>query len=164
MEIGKRAMIGNVERYGVKLQPMIIFPYERAHSSAERLLLNEGFIAGAEQPRNDEGAPETPGYLKYCDAWCAHESGLRFLHRYEAPFLTRDRMLALAALGLPILAFAHPKDVRLRRMSRFVERGGAFSHFDEVLDFAAAKNLPGRSLEEIAREVLESKTTSAIAA
>jgi hypothetical protein len=164
MEIGKRAMAGNVERYRVKLQPMIIFPYERAHSSAERMLLDEGFIAGAEQPRNEEGAPGTPEYLKYCDAWCAHESGLRFLHRYEAPFLTRDRMLAVAALGLPILAFAHPKDVRLRRMSGFLERGGTFSHFDEVLDFAAAKNLPGRSLEEIAHEVLDSKIVSAIAA
>jgi hypothetical protein len=164
MEIGKRAMAGNVERYGVRLQPLIIFPYERAHSSAERLLLNEGFIAGAEQPRNEESATETPPYLQYCEAWCAHESGLRFLHRYEAPFLTRDRMLAIAAMGMPILAFAHPKDVRLRRLSRFVERGGTYAHFDEVLDFAAAKNLPGQSLEEIARAVLDTKTASAIAA
>jgi hypothetical protein len=33
-----------------------------------------------------------------------------------------------------------------------------------VLDFAAAKNLPGRSLEDIAREVFDSKNASAIAA
>jgi hypothetical protein len=61
-------------------------------------------------------------------------------------------MLAIAALGMPILAFGHPKDVRLRRLSSLIERGGKFTYFDEVLDFAAAKDLPGRSLEEIARE------------
>ena len=160
MEAGKRAMAENVRRYGIELQPMMIFPYERAHRSAEELLLKEGFLAAAEQPRHDEGAAEMPEYLRYSDASCFHDSGLRFLHRYEAAFLTRDRMIAIAALGMPILAFAHPKDVRLRRLSRFVERGGTFSHFDEVLDFAAAKGLPGRSLEAIARELSEKKTES----
>jgi hypothetical protein len=150
MEAGKRAMAINAQRYGVRLQPMIIFPFERAHRSAEELLLNEGFLGGAEQPRHDEGAG-LPEFLKYCDASCVHESGLRFMHRYEAQFLTRDRMIALASLGMPILAFAHPRDVRLRRLSQIVDRGGTFSHFDEVLDFASAKDLPGRSLEEIAR-------------
>jgi hypothetical protein len=153
LEAGKRAMELNEQRYGVKLQPMIIFPFERAHRSAEELVLKEGFLAGAEQPRHDEGAAR-PGYLRYSEHSCVHESGLRFLHRYEAQFLTRDRMLALAALGMPILAFAHPRDVRLRRLSGIVERGGTFTHFDDVLDFAKAKNLPGKSLEEIARDVL----------
>jgi hypothetical protein len=152
---GKRAMAANMERYRVELQRLVIFPYERAHHRVEHLLQNEGFLAAAEQPRHDESAPGEPGYLRYCRAWCTHPSGLRFLHRYEAAFLTRDRMLAIAALGLPILAFGHPKDVRLRRLSSLIERGGRFSHFDEVLDFAAAKNLPGRSLEEIARELLD---------
>jgi hypothetical protein len=152
MEAGRRAMDLNAQRYGVKLQPMIIFPFERAHRSAEELVLKEGFLAGAEQPRHDEGAA-IPRYLRYSEDSCVHESGLRFLHRYEAQFLTRDRMLALASLGMPILAFAHPRDVRLRRLAGIVERGGAFSHFDDVLEFAAAKNLPGKSLEEIAREV-----------
>jgi hypothetical protein len=41
----------------------------------------------------------------------------------------------------------------LRRLSRFLDRGGSFSHFDHVLEFAAAKGLTGRSLEQIAREV-----------
>jgi hypothetical protein len=54
-------------------------------------------------------------------------------------------------MGMPILAFAHPRDVRLRRLSGIVERGGTFSHFDQVLDFASSKGLPGRSLAEIAR-------------
>ena len=118
MEAGKRAMAANTRRYGVQLQPMVIFPFERAHRSAEQLLLNEGFLAGAEQPRHDEGAPGCPSISRYSDESCVHESGLRFLHRYESAFLTRDRMIAIAAMGMPILAFAHPEDVRLRRLSR----------------------------------------------
>ena len=160
MEAGKRAMAANARRYGVQVQPMIIFPFERAHRSAEALLLNEGFLAAAEQPHHDEGAAGMPEYLRYSNESCVHQSGLRFLHRYESAFLTRDRMIAIASLGMPILAFAHPRDVRLRRLSRFVERGGTFSHFDEVLDFASAKGLPGRSLEEIARELFAKKTAS----
>ena len=149
MEAGKRAMAINAERYGVQFQPMIIFPFERAHRSAEELVLKEGFLAGAEQPRHDEGAAMP--YLRYSEDSCVHDSGLRFLHRYESQFLTRDRMLALGSLGMPILAFGHPRDVRLRRLSAIMERGGTFSHFDHVLDFAAEKGLPGQSLEAIAR-------------
>jgi len=160
MEAGKHAMAANARRYGVQFQPVLIFPFERAHRSAEELLLKEGFLAAAEQPRHDEGAAGMPEYLRYSNDSCVHESSLRFMHRYESAFLTRDRMIAIASLGMPILAFAHPKDVRLRRLSRFVERGGTFSHFDEVLDFASAKNLPGRSLEEIARELFDKKTES----
>jgi hypothetical protein len=160
MAAGKRAMAANMQRYGAQLQPIIIFPFERAHRSAEQLLLDEGFLAAAEQPRHDEDAAGMPGYLSYSNESCEHESGLRFLHRYESAFLTRDRMIALASLGLPILAFGHPKDVRLRRLSRFVERGGTFSYFDEVLDFASAKGLPGRSLEGIARELFDKKNES----
>jgi hypothetical protein len=61
-------------------------------------------------------------------------------------------MLAIAALGMPILAFGHPKDVRLRRLSGLIDRGGTFSHFDPVLDFASSKSLRCQSLETIARE------------
>jgi len=161
MAAGKRAMAAIMERYGVELQPLIIFPYERAHHRVEHLLQNEGFLAAAEQPRHDENAPGGAEYLRYCSASCTHASGLRFLHRYEAAFLTRDRMLALAALGMPILAFGHPKDVRLRRLSRFLERGGSLAHFDTVLDFAAAKSLPGRSLEAIARELIDARSEPA---
>ncbi len=149
MEAGKRAMAINAQRYGVHFQPMIIFPFERAHRSAEELVLKEGFLAGAEQPRHDEGAA-VPAYLRYSEDSCMHDSGLRFLHRYESQFLTRDRMLALGSLGMPVLAFGHPRDVRLRRLSGIMERGGTFAHFDHVLDFAAEKGLPGRSLEAIA--------------
>jgi hypothetical protein len=154
LEAGKRSMAAIVRRYRVRVQPLMIFPFERAHRSSEELLLKEGFLAAAEQPRNNEyvsGADAA--YLRYASPLCVHESGLRFLHRYESAFLSRDRMTAIAALGMPILGFGHPKDVRLRRLSRFVDRGGTFEHFDEVLDFAAAKGLAGRSLEEIAQQL-----------
>ncbi len=161
MEAGKRAMDRIARRFGVQLQPVIIFPFERAHRRAEELLLKEGFVAGAEQPRHDEDAGAMlPAYLRYCAPSCVHESGLRFMHRYETQFLSRDRMIAIASMGMPILAFGHPKDVRLRRLSRFVERGGTFANFDEVLDFAQAKDLPGRSLEEIAREMFAENSES----
>jgi hypothetical protein len=101
-----------------------------------------------------------PEYLRYSAPSCTHQSGLRFLHRYEAKFLTRDRMIALAALGMPLLAFGHPKDVGLRRLSRFAERGGTFSHFDEVLDFAAVKSLRGCSLEQIAHQQFDESSQS----
>src|ERR1700693_5416058 len=122
--------------------------------------MSEVFCAGSEQARHDEGGATMPRYLRYTSESCVHDSGLRFLHRYEADFLTRDRMIAIAALGMPILAFAHPKDVRLRRLSRFMDRGGVYSHFDTVIDFAAAKSLPGHSLEEIARECFDKKPES----
>ena len=64
-------------------------------------------------------------------------------------------MIAIATLGMPILAFGHPKDVKLGRFSRFMDRGGTFAHFDELLDFAAVKCLRGRSLEETARDLFE---------
>ena len=58
----------------------------------------------------------------------------------------------MAALGLPIIAVAHPDEVGLKRLSRFWDRGGDVSHFDEVLKFASSKGLPPRSLEDIAGE------------
>jgi len=161
MAAGKRAMAANMERYGVRLQSMIIFPFERADRRSEALLLKEGFIGGAEQPHCDQGDGAIPGYLRFSDGGCLHQSGMHFLHRYEAEFLTRDRMLAIAALGMPILAFAHPKDLGLKRLARFADRGGAFSHFDHVLDFASAKSLSGGSLEEIAQGQFQQRSESA---
>lgn len=153
---GRQARARLKQKFGIDLQRVIIFPFEKGGARAEQVALNEGFIAGAEQPREDEEVGDSEmhaEYLRYSTPGCEHDSGLRFLHRYESRFLTRDRMLAMVALGLPLLAFAHPRDVRLRRLSRFMERGGSFSHFDLLLEFAAEKGLVGRSLEEIAHEV-----------
>ncbi len=60
-------------------------------------------------------------------------------------------MLALATLGMPVIAMAHPRDLSLRRFTRGDR--SAMSYFDSVLTFAAEKSLRPMSLEEIATEV-----------
>lgn len=162
-EAGKQAVERIWNRYGVRLQPVIVFPMERTNASAERVALENHFLAGVEQPREDELAARVPRYLRYSRPASAHEGGFPFLHRFESKFLTRDRMIAMASLGLPILAFCHPKDVCLRRFSRFFDRGGSFSHFDHILDFAAAKGLAPRSLDEIARDTLAQEESELLA-
>jgi hypothetical protein len=155
LEDGRR-MVARIERrYGIRLQPIIIFPFERSAPKQFELLARAGFLASVEQPRHpsciDPHQRESP--LDSLPARTDPVSGLTVLYRYPAMSLTRERMLAMAALGLPIIAFAHPDEVGLKRFSRFWDRGGDPSHFDEVLKFAASKGLPSRSLEDIAIEV-----------
>jgi hypothetical protein len=151
-----RRMVARIERrFGIRLQPIMIFPFERSAPTQFSLLAQAGFLASVEEPRHPSCSdPHLPGYPG--DSLASHtdaSSGFTVLHRYPAISLTRDRMLAMAALGLPIIAFGHPEDVGLRRFSRFWDRGGNVSHFDEVLKFASSKKLPSRSLEDIATEV-----------
>lgn len=148
-----RRMVARIERrFGIRWQPIMIFPFERSAPTQFPLLARAGFIASVEEPRHPSCSdPQLAGYPE--DSLASHtdaSSGFAVLYRYSAISLTRDRMLAMAALGLPIIAFAHPEDVGLKRFSRFWDRGGDVSHFDEVLKFASSKKLPSRSLEEIA--------------
>ena len=62
-------------------------------------------------------------------------------------------MLAMAVIGVPIIAYAHPNDLGMRRFARLRTRRGDVSHFDPVLTFASSRGLPSRSLEDIATEV-----------
>lgn len=151
-----RRMVGRIERrFGIHLQPIMIFPFERSAPKQFPLLTEAGFLAIVEEPRHPSCSdPDLPGFIgdslpSRTDA----ASGLTILYRYPAASLTRDRMLAMAALGLPIIALGHPDEVGLKRFSRFWDRGGDVSHFDEVLKFASSKGLPSRSLEDIATEV-----------
>lgn len=156
---GKR-MVSRIERrFGLRLQPIMIFPFERSAPEQFPLLVEAGFRASVEEPRPRSGCDaRLPGYLAYSlPARAETACGFTVLYRYPAASLARDRMLAMAALGLPILACAHPEDVGLRRFSRFWDRGGEVSHFDEVLNFASSKGLPSRSLEDIAAEVGEGR-------
>jgi hypothetical protein len=147
-------MVGRIERrFGVRSQPIMIFPFERSEPKLFALLVQAGFLASVEKKSlqtscSDPHPDGCPGdsLASRTDPSC----GFNVLYRYSAVSLTRDRMLAMAALGLPIIAFAHPEDLRLRRFSGFWDRGGDVSHFDEVLKFASSKRLPSRSLEEIA--------------
>jgi hypothetical protein len=152
----------------------MIFPFEVSAPKQFPLLAQAGFLASVEAPQAEFLAsdgkltnpcadphlpspcadPHLPRYLG--DSLPAHvdvTSDLTILYRYAASSLTRERMLAMAALGLPIIAAAHPKNVGLKRFSRFRDRGGDFSHFDEILKFASSKGLRSLSLEHIAIEV-----------
>ena len=151
-------LVGRIQRrFGIRLQPIMVFPFERSAPGQFPLLAQAGFVASVEQPRHPPRCDiPMPGYLAHAQpAHLDPGCGFSVLHRYPAASLTHDRMLAMAAIGLPIVAFAHPEDVGLRRFSRFWDRGGDPSHFDQVLKFAAAKGLPSRSTEDIAAEVRE---------
>jgi hypothetical protein len=85
------------------------------------------------------------------------DDNFMILKRYPVAALMRSRMLALATLGLPIIAAAHPRDVSLRRLPLPRGGDGSFSHFDQVLGFAAEKQLQSASLERIALEALTTR-------
>jgi hypothetical protein len=149
-------MIRQIERrFGIRFQPIMIFPFERSTPKQFPLLVQAGFLAVVEEPRHPSSSdPNLLGYLgDSLPARVDATSGFTVLYRYLAASLTRERMLAMAALGLPIIAVAHPDEVGLKRLSRFWDRGGDISHFDEVLKFASSKGLPPRSLEDIAGDV-----------
>jgi len=142
-------------RFGVRFQPIMIFPYERATPETMRRLKRAGFIASVESLDNG-GAEEThlPPFLRYSSPFQSLYAGLfPVLRRHALTTLNYDRMLALGALELPIIAAAHPGDFGLRHFRRLRD-GGSKERFDKVLMFAASKGLRSRSLEEIAVELL----------
>ncbi len=150
-----RRLVGRIQaRFGVRLQPIMIFPFERVAPDQFRMLREAGFLACVGEEHDVQRIdPNLPDYLR-CSLPAVEDpvSGLKFFYRYRMKTLTRARMLAMAALGLPIIAFAHPAQLGLRRLARVWDPVGDLSHFDPVLNFAAAKGLPSRSLEEIALE------------
>jgi hypothetical protein len=151
-----RRLVGEVERrFGVRLQPIMIFPFEWSAPAQFPLLKEAGFLGCVEEPNYPAGSQASvPRCLEFSLPFTTEPTcGFTLLHRYSVATLTRDRMLAMAALGLPIIAYAHPDEVRLRRFSRVWDRKGHLSHFDTVLRFASSKRLPSRSLEEIAIEL-----------
>lgn len=152
---GRRLVDEIQQHFGIRLQPIMIFPFERSAANQFRLLLQAGFLACVQQPRYPHSFDtRTPRYLEcslpsITDPPC----GFTILYRYGVPTLTRDRMLAMATLGLPIIAYAHPDNLGMQRFARVRPRKGDISHFDPVLNFASSKGLPSRSLEDIATEV-----------
>jgi hypothetical protein len=150
--LGKRAVATIERRFDVRLQPIMIFPFERSAADQLAILRRHGFLASVEQPRPSAGATERiPSHLECSLASRRDErSNFTVLYRYEASSLTHDRLLAMSAIGLPIIAYAHPEQLGLKRLSFIWNRGDRISHFDEILNFASAKGLPSASLEEIA--------------
>ena len=148
--VAGRARLDKIWRdYGVRFQPVMVFPFEKDTPDADALLRRSGFIAKAQ---STAGHPP-PAYYILRDA--------RDLSQLDGPFavvfrdsvevLTRERMVAVATLGSPIVALAHPRNLGLRRFGR--RDPVAMSYFDPVVKFAAEKSLRPMSLEEIAAYV-----------
>jgi hypothetical protein len=159
---GARMVAAIERRYGVCIQPIMIFPFESSASFQLRLLRRHGFLASVEEPRYPSGNEIIPPHLS-ASLSCRRDehSGFAVLYRYPASSLTRDRLLAMSAIGLPIIAYAHPDELGLKRLSPLWNRGPRSSHFDVVLRFASAKGLPSASLEEIALGTTTTLTSAA---
>jgi len=157
--LGRHLVETICHRYQVRFQPVMIFPFERDTPATVELLGRAGFLAMAETPPldPDDGNAATGG-ATVDGAVDRDDDNFMVLKRYPVGALTRSRMLALATLGLPIIAAAHPRDVSLRRLPLPRGGDGSFSHFDQVLGFAAEKQLQPASLERIALEALTTRS------
>jgi len=154
---GLRRMEKIARRYSVSLQPIMILPFQDVDEATLLYLRGAGFSAAVFHADPRPGIlPSLPGFMHYSTV--CHDTYIRFLpalRRYLAPELTRDKLLANAALDLPIIAAAHPFEVGLRRFTCIYRPWEAPSrHFDEVLSFAREKGLRPLSLQEIAQEMI----------
>jgi hypothetical protein len=136
--------------YDVQFQPVIIFPFEKDTPEAHELLRRTDFIA---KVQCDPGVNRNPSSyrLRALQDNKSSERSVGIIFRDSTDNLSRDRMLALATLGMPIIALAHPADLALRRFAR--RDASAATYFDSVLQFAREKSLRAMSLENIATEV-----------
>jgi hypothetical protein len=151
LESGRSLVNGISTRYQVRFQPIMIFPFEKDTAQANDLLHQSDFIAKAVCY---DSARATPGCFRLRSLQNRNSFGhsLAIIYRNAVEDLSRDRMLALAVLGMPICALAHPRDLGLRRLERH-NNLAAVSYFDPILEFAKEKSLRAMSLEEIAAEV-----------
>jgi hypothetical protein len=157
--LGRHLVEAICHRYQVRFQAVMIFPFERDTPATVELLRRAGFLAMAETPPlapDDENS--ATGVATVDGAADRAHNDFVVLKRYPVAALTRSRMLALATLGLPIIVAAHPRDVSLRRLPLPRGADGSFSHFDQVLSFAAEKQLQPASLEQIAVETLTTRS------
>jgi len=151
---GRERMQAISRRYGVEIQPIMIFPFGRRSDAAVRCLIEDKFAAIAEYAEaNEENETHLPGYLRYSTPLRRSvAAGFPVLRRYPCRVLDRDRMLGLAALGLPVIAVAHPVDLGIARLRSLV-RNGSIRYFDKVLRFAAGKGLQPATLLQLAKEM-----------
>lgn len=144
-------------RYGVEIQPIMIFPFERRNDAAVRCLIQGQFAAIAEYAEaNAEREDHLPVHLRYSTPLRRSvATGFPVLRRYPCRVLDRDRMLGLAALGLPVIAVAHPFHLGMARL-RNPSRKGSIEYFDKVLRFAVGKGLRPATLLQLATEMEKS--------
>jgi hypothetical protein len=148
--IAGRARVDEITRqYGVRFQRVMIFPYEKDAPHADEILRDAGFVAKVQVI--DDRPPANYYRLRGVADEASFDDEYSVIYRDTIEMLTRDRMLALATLGMPVAALAHPRNLALRRFQ--TGHPDAVSYFDSVLAFAAEKSLRPMSLEEIAAEV-----------
>jgi hypothetical protein len=158
LRLGHQLMRSITRRYDVELQPVMIFPGERRNDALLRLLASDGFEAVTEYAdtysdrRVFKEEQSLPSYLCYSTPRRPVIECLPVLRRYPVRVLSRDRMLALAALGLPLIAVAHPSHVGLRRVPFARSEPG---YLDCVLRFAVDKSLVPLELHQISRRIKE---------
>ena len=143
-------------RYGVRFQPVIIFPYERHSPAVIDAVHRAGFVASFENPFT-QPAYETalPGYLRMSTPMQPiYGRYFPIFRRFAARLLDRGRMLALAALGMPIIATVHPQGVGLGRLPGPFQKSGNESDLNRIVSFAAEKKLRPMTLCAIAQEML----------
>ncbi|HLX05457.1 MAG TPA: hypothetical protein VKR28_07980, partial [Candidatus Binatus sp.] len=129
LEAGRARVDEITRKYGVRFQPVMIFPYEKDTPVASNLLRRAGFIAKVESMG---GNPPAKYYrLRAIDDESSSDDEFSVIYRDSIDLLNRDRMLALATLGMPVIALAHPRDLSLRRFQRGDR--SAMSYFDSVL-------------------------------
>jgi hypothetical protein len=157
LEKGRRSVTAIEAHYGIRFQPIMIFPFERANPEAVRAARREGFCASYGNLTNrDELESFLPSFMRYSTP-LQPLYGLYYpvLRSFPASFLNYDQMLAVAALGLPIVLTAYPEDLRLHSFMGLRSFAGSVNRCDGVLRFAAAKGLRPLSLEQIAQETIE---------
>ena len=154
---GQQLMREISRRYGVEIQPVMIFPFERRGPRALRCAKESGFLAAAENAqRHGEDETHLPAHLRFSTPLRPpKEVDFPVLRRYAGHYLNRDRMFAVVALGLPLIAVAHPWHFGLRRSPLKNRKRRSVEYFDHVLGFALEKKLKPRSLSEIAHEALK---------
>ncbi len=152
---GQRFVESISRRYGVRFQPVMSFPFERDTAECVDVLRRWGFRAKAQTvPALERPFGARPAYLHLSAPERLGEAGdFVVLHRKAIESLDRDWMLAQVALGLPLLAVAHPEDLRLKRFACGPWQTDSLPDLDRVLEFAAAKSLRPLSLEEISDEM-----------
>ncbi len=143
-------------RYSVRFQPIIIFPFERHSPPVIDAVHREGFVASFENPFTEPAYESAlPGYLRMSTPMQPmYGRYFPIFRRFAARILDRGRMLALAALGMPIVATVHPQGVGLGRLPSPLQTSSNESDLNRIVSFAAEKQLRPMALAGIAQEML----------
>jgi len=153
LSIGRSLIREISKRYDIEIQPVMIFPYEKDNAACVALLRRADYVARVQSFDPDPKAVPR-SYFRLRSAQTDTSAGASFatLLRDSVEMLNRNRMLALATLGMPIIALAHPNNLGVQRLRPTREPMGP-SYFDRIVKFAAEKSLRPMSLEHIACEM-----------